>query len=193
MKSNKREDILNAALVLFAERGFEGTTVPDIAKKAKVGAGTIYRYFESKEMLLNVLYQKHLSHFKEILQNDILKEGTSVREQFHQLFQNIIMFANRNIYALIFIDTQSYSHNLNEESLQQMLDFFASLGTMFEKGKQQGVIVPMPSSILLAMVYGSILYLYKTIRAGGLEETPELLASMEECCWNAICVHEQRV
>jgi AcrR family transcriptional regulator len=42
---DKREAILGAALELFAERGFHGTAVPQIADKAGVGAGTIYRYF----------------------------------------------------------------------------------------------------------------------------------------------------
>src|SRR5690606_27876447 len=54
--TDKREAILHAALELFVERGFWGTAVPEIAEKAGVGAGTIYRYFESKEALVNALY-----------------------------------------------------------------------------------------------------------------------------------------
>ena len=42
----------------FAERGYDGTTIPMIAEKAKVGAGTIYRYFENKEALVNSLFSK---------------------------------------------------------------------------------------------------------------------------------------
>ena len=45
---DKREAILEAALELFAERGFHGTAVPLIAAKAHVGAGTIYRHFKDK-------------------------------------------------------------------------------------------------------------------------------------------------
>jgi AcrR family transcriptional regulator len=45
-------------LDLFAERGFYGTAVPLIAERAGVGAGTIYRYFDNKEALVNALYQK---------------------------------------------------------------------------------------------------------------------------------------
>src|SRR5688500_17690018 len=65
--SEKRDAIFGAAPELFAERGFPGVTVPEIAQKAKVGAGTIYRYFPSKEALVNALYQHHKqelgSHF----------------------------------------------------------------------------------------------------------------------------------
>src|ERR1700730_16443430 len=55
--SDKRAAIMTAALELFVERGFYGTAVPEIADKAQVGAGTIYRYFESKEALVNALYR----------------------------------------------------------------------------------------------------------------------------------------
>ncbi|MEM5672990.1 helix-turn-helix domain-containing protein [Bacillus cereus] len=58
MAKNKQEDIFDAAIQLFAERGYDGTTIPMIAEKAKVGAGTIYRYFENKEALVNSLFTK---------------------------------------------------------------------------------------------------------------------------------------
>ena len=56
--TNKRDAVMNAALDLFVERGFYGTAVPEIADKAEVGAGTIYRYFPSKEALVNELYRQ---------------------------------------------------------------------------------------------------------------------------------------
>src|SRR5215510_1707077 len=55
---DKREAIMNAALELFVERGFFGTIVPEIADRAGVGAGTIYRYFDSKEALVNAIYRE---------------------------------------------------------------------------------------------------------------------------------------
>ena len=45
MAQNKRDDILNAAMELFGELGYDGTTVPMIAERAKVGAGTILSIF----------------------------------------------------------------------------------------------------------------------------------------------------
>ncbi|MCY7913714.1 helix-turn-helix domain-containing protein, partial [Bacillus haynesii] len=46
---SKYQKIIEASLVLFADRGFDAATIPMIAEKANVGAGTIYRYFDSKE------------------------------------------------------------------------------------------------------------------------------------------------
>ncbi len=45
---DKREAIIRASITLFAERGFYGTQVPLIAEQARVGVGTIYRYFKDK-------------------------------------------------------------------------------------------------------------------------------------------------
>ena len=51
----RQDAILKSALHLFAERGYFGTAVPDVAQLANVGTGTIYRYFENKEALVNAV------------------------------------------------------------------------------------------------------------------------------------------
>ena len=54
---SKHEAILDAALALFVERGYHGTAVPAIAERAGVAAGTIYHHFESKEQLVNAVFE----------------------------------------------------------------------------------------------------------------------------------------
>ena len=64
--SCKRDDIVNAARNLIAEFGFHGASVAQIADRAGVGAGTIYLYFKSKDILINELYrdiEKKISAF----------------------------------------------------------------------------------------------------------------------------------
>ena len=70
MAKNKQEDIFDAAMQLFAERGYDGTTIPMIAEKANVGAGTIYRYFENKEALVNSLFSKSMLQLSEMIKTD---------------------------------------------------------------------------------------------------------------------------
>ena len=50
-KQETRRRILDAARALFAERGFEGTSTRDVARSARIAAGTLFNYFESKEAL----------------------------------------------------------------------------------------------------------------------------------------------
>ncbi|MEO8452528.1 MAG: TetR/AcrR family transcriptional regulator [Gemmatimonadota bacterium] len=51
------EEIRDAALHLFGERGFAATKIEDIAEKARVTVGTVYRYFRDKEALLGALIE----------------------------------------------------------------------------------------------------------------------------------------
>ncbi len=52
MREQSRERIIQAALKLFAHKGFYSTSIADIAKEAGVAKGLIYNYFESKEALM---------------------------------------------------------------------------------------------------------------------------------------------
>lgn len=52
----RRTQILEAAIKVFSKKGFEGSTTKEIARKAKVSEGTIFRYFKTKkEILMNIL------------------------------------------------------------------------------------------------------------------------------------------
>lgn len=51
-KDKKRAEIANAAIDIFANKGFENATIQEIAKAAHIGKGTVYEYFKSKEEIL---------------------------------------------------------------------------------------------------------------------------------------------
>jgi len=56
-KQNKRSLIIEAAAKVFANRGYNGTIIADIATEAGIGKGTIYEYFLSKEDLFFAVFQ----------------------------------------------------------------------------------------------------------------------------------------
>jgi AcrR family transcriptional regulator len=55
---DRREQIMEAALRVFAKKGFDGASNKDIAEEADITPGLIYHYFESKEALLKAIYQE---------------------------------------------------------------------------------------------------------------------------------------
>jgi AcrR family transcriptional regulator len=61
----KRTALLEAALVLFAERGFEFTNIEDIAHKAEVAVGGFYQHFRTKHQVLLVLMDTLLAEIEE--------------------------------------------------------------------------------------------------------------------------------
>ncbi|GAB6072937.1 hypothetical protein JCM14244_13140 [Venenivibrio stagnispumantis] len=50
-KEQKKEEIVNVACKLFAEKGYYNTTIPDIAENLGMSVGNLYNYFSSKEEL----------------------------------------------------------------------------------------------------------------------------------------------
>src|SRR5689334_24954585 len=86
--SGKREALLRAALELFAERTYGATPVPDIAARANVGTGTVYRHFASKEALANAVFRSCKSVMHESLLA-ALARGGSERETFLRLWSGL--------------------------------------------------------------------------------------------------------
>ena len=58
-RRDRREDILQASLHLFAEKGFHGTSMRDIAREAEITEGLIYHYFESKRDLFRAIIDEY--------------------------------------------------------------------------------------------------------------------------------------
>jgi len=64
---DRRAQILHAAMLCFARRGFHQTTMHDIAAEARISVGLIYRYFESKEAVITVMAAEHKRELQAVL------------------------------------------------------------------------------------------------------------------------------
>lgn len=73
-KLNNREEILEAALAVFTERGFHAASMKEIAEKAEFATGTLYSFFESKEELYKALLLDRCREIGRIF-NSALNEG----------------------------------------------------------------------------------------------------------------------
>ncbi|MBZ0118110.1 MAG: TetR/AcrR family transcriptional regulator [Sandaracinaceae bacterium] len=184
-RGDKRDQILAAALELFAERGFHGTAVPLVAEKAGVGAGTIYRYFESKEALVNELYR----HWKGAFVAYALEgfpQSSPPREQFRWFFHRIVTFACEHREAFRFLEMhhhQAYldarSKDLEQRSLALVLGFIAQTHAM-------QVTKAVDPWVLVSAVWGPIVHLLKLTDAGFVGLTESVIEQAEKVCWEAI-------
>jgi TetR/AcrR family fatty acid metabolism transcriptional regulator len=77
---DKRRKILRAAVRVFASKGYEATRVADIAREANVAYGLVYHYFDSKEDVLNSIFQEHLGLVHRVIET-IDREKGSAREK----------------------------------------------------------------------------------------------------------------
>ena len=65
---DRRSQILDAALVCFAKRGFHQTSMHDISAEAGISVGLIYRYFENKEAVISAMADRHKKEISDMLQ-----------------------------------------------------------------------------------------------------------------------------
>jgi len=66
IRNKSRQQILDAALKLFSEKGFDKTSVSDIAREAGVSKGLAYNYFESKQKLAEAIFEMTIELGKEM-------------------------------------------------------------------------------------------------------------------------------
>jgi TetR/AcrR family transcriptional regulator, repressor of fatR-cypB operon len=182
---DKRQAILDAALGLFVERGYHGTAVPEVAARAGVGAGTIYRYFASKEALVNDLYRAH----KRDLASRLLEAFPTTapaREQFQALWSRMAAFAREHRQAWAFLELHHHADYLDDTSraIERQIDDTAE--ALLEATQERGEIKNLPPRLLFAIVLGSFVGVMRAAWEERIPLTDEVLAAAEQCCWEAI-------
>ncbi len=181
----KREAILNAALQLFTERGFHGTAMPLVAELAGVGAGTIYRYFESKEALVNTLYRDWKEFQLAMILRDVLPQ-TPLREQFHLYWHRLVAFAMEHPVAFGFLELHFHAPYLDDASRALEERGHHALVGFFKECLRQKVSKEAPPEMLGSLVVGAYIGLIKASRAGFIKMTQTIIDQAEACCWEAI-------
>lgn len=182
---DKRDAILGAALELFVERGFHGTTVPEVADRAGVGAGTIYRYFESKEALVNELYRRH----KQLLATRVLAQfpvDGAGREQFRALWHRMARYVADEPLGFAFLELHNHRSYLDGASRaveERLRDF----GVKFlEAAQRKGEIRAVAPGILIGLVLGAFIGLVRHASECGLRLDDATWTTAEQCVWEAI-------
>ena len=102
IRQEKKKQISDAALELFAENGFHGTSISQIAKKARISKGLIYNYFESKNEILEEItrwaFDDVYSKF------DFDSDGVLTKEEFTRFIRETLKSTidNRQFWKLYF-------------------------------------------------------------------------------------------
>jgi AcrR family transcriptional regulator len=182
---DKGEAIMAAALELFVERGFYGTAVPEIADKAGVGAGTIYRYFDSKEALVNAIYRQEKVHFAHEVIDDF-PAAAPTREQFRLLWNRMAKFAVTFPKSFVFLELHHHARYLDAESRtveQRMLDLFIHV---IQAAQTRGELKAGSPRLLIGIVMGAFVGVIRSCVEIDipLEQADWKLA--EQCIWEAV-------
>ena len=179
---DKRRRILDAALELFNERGFHGTPMPMVAERAGVAAGTIYRYFDSKEALVNAVFLQWQSVFN----TDMFGEEWDhlpLRERFHIYWHQLAEFAFKHPKAYAFMNLHFHSSYLDDQSRAEIAKHWSRGEAFFAETREQQVTKDLPPEMLMLMIDGLFTGMFRSHVLGMVKMTPELIRAGEECAW----------
>jgi len=136
-----RQRLVRAALELFTAEGYHATTTGEIARKAGVAEGTIYKHFRSKQHLLNELYRGAARWAARAAEEADGGPGP-VRDRLQALAQRLVAGAAQDpaVMQLYFVDR--VGSLLDDKSRDAGREFHTALERLLARGKSDGVIRP---------------------------------------------------
>ncbi|WP_369829037.1 TetR/AcrR family transcriptional regulator [Flavobacterium sp. 5] len=139
--NEKQIQILQVAEKLFAEKGFDGTSIRDISKEAKINVAMVSYYFGSKEKLLESLVLYKTSSLKELL-SDLIDEQLEPVEKMYKLIDLYVnrLNCNQGIYRILHFELASKKRVLELESFSDIKKTnLRSLEIIIKEGQAKGV------------------------------------------------------
>jgi AcrR family transcriptional regulator len=185
VQSDKRDQILEAALALFAERGFHGTPVPLVAEKARVGAGTVYRYFDSKEALANAVFRRWKVAFASFVLADLTTD-LPPRAAFRRAWRQMFAFREKHPEAMKFLELHNHRTYLDAESATVEQQVLTPIRDFVVAAQQRGDLKRIAPEVVIAVVFGAYVGLVRAAEEGFLVLTEKVIEDSEAAAWGAI-------
>lgn len=151
--SDKKQNILNAALDLFANEGYNATSTSKIAKQAGVSEGLIFRHFENKKGLLNAIYAQLEERLQTVLAGILFENDPGEVVRKYILVPRLIKETDYDFWRLQYILKWQPEYN-NPDKLKPVLE---KLSAAF---KELGYDQPKMEARLLTMIIDEIGKLY---------------------------------
>jgi len=136
----KEQNIIESALKVFGEKGFENTTISEISKMAQISDATIYEYFSSKEEILFSIAQIYTAkEFERIKQIAPYVHGASARmrmviQVFLEFYEN-----NREYTSVALLSLKGNRKFVQSEAYQIVREVSGSIVTIYKEGIEEGV------------------------------------------------------
>ncbi|HEY5512414.1 MAG TPA: TetR/AcrR family transcriptional regulator [Geomonas sp.] len=184
--SEKRAAIIQATLELVSEHGFHGSPVAMVAERAGVAAGTIYRYFESKDVLISAAYADLEERLLKKILEDYPKEG-AVREKFSHLARVLVTQWISSPVEFRFLEQFHNSPYGIAHRKEKMLGGNQDLcGKIFAEALEKGLVKEIPFPMFFALVFGPLIYICRDHILGFFTLDDSLLQQAIDGCWNAV-------
>jgi AcrR family transcriptional regulator len=180
-----RQRLARAALEHFTTRGYEATTTAQIAKKAGVSEGAIYRHFTGKQHLLNEVYRAAVRWALELVREAEAAGGTP-REQLARLAQALTQAAGREAAVVRLFFLQRHGELLDQESRDAAQQFHQGLERLLAQGKADGSVRPGSAAVWAAVWLSVVALALDRLSSREWDEKDAGVRLVLEGAWGAI-------
>jgi len=187
-KPNKRDEIVRSALELIAEHGFHGAPMALVAEHAGVGAGTIYRYFENKDVLISELYKELEAKLYPFLLEGYAIEAP-LRMRFLHLGTALLRYFIEHPLHFRYLEqfhNSPYGVAVRRDKLLGKTGGCDAFRELFEQGAAQQVVKDLPLVLLFALAFGPLLAVARDHILGFVRLDDAIVERVVEACWDAV-------
>lgn len=141
----RREEIIEAALFIFAEKGYHNAKISDIAQYLNIGHGTFYRYFKNKLDIFTAIIDKIIMGILELIIQESPNKADNLeeyRQQLRRIGEGLFhFFSSDSRLAKIFIyESLGVAPELNEKLESSLLLFSDYTEKYLKNGIQKGFL-----------------------------------------------------
>jgi TetR/AcrR family fatty acid metabolism transcriptional regulator len=157
-RGDKRERIMSSAMRVFAQKGFYGAKVSDIADDAGVADGTIYLYFKSKDDLLICLFEEQMARVQVELTRamDGAERATDKLRRFIRAYLELVA-DNRHAAEVITIELRQSAKFMKEYKNPRFAEFLKTLAGVVDEGQRLGTIRgDVPAPVAARALFGAL-------------------------------------
>jgi len=165
---DKRRRVLDAALEMFADRGYHGTAMPDVAAAAGVATGTLYHYFEDKAGLVNELYRDAKERLRAAMFDDLpepdIREPGAVETWFAALWARLAVYARSEAKMFRFLELHDHIEYLDPTNRQLEVGVLAPIAAVVQRIHER--VGGPRMDLVMSLVWGAFAGLVKANRLG---------------------------
>jgi TetR/AcrR family transcriptional regulator, fatty acid metabolism regulator protein len=155
---DKPQQIIEAAVRIFARKGYYNSRVSDIAREAGMAAGTIYLYFKTKDDILVTLFRDKMAQFVAASRKAVAEEPDAVaklRRLIHLHFE--MLEENPELAEVMQVEQRQGQKFFRGASAQEISAYFALIGSVLEEGVAQRQLRPgLPVKVATKALFGAM-------------------------------------
>ena len=182
-----RQRLIRTALELFTTRGYHDTTTAQLAKKAGIAEGTIYRHFASKQQLVNELYRAAQRWATKVVQEAARDpETNAARAQLTAVAHALSEGAAHDTAVVKLGLLERLDGVLDDESRKARREFHVALERVVAEGKAQNTVRAGAVEIWAGVWLATMSHALEKVVAGDWKPDDAGVRMVIDAAWKAI-------